>query len=321
MAAGGGEVAVGFLPQSGLGVSAVAVSGGPSYTNIKLDELTEGPGYITDEGRPEVGGSLAIISSTEKYGAAPFVSMTGKQRIETIPLLLPVVGWNAGTPASGVTPYTPVAASSAFKYHTADYKYSSEVGNQYQTLDMRGTRLVLDYTPRRAPTFTLDALGGNMQASTADHAAPASETVPSPVATILAANSTFFGVAGFKVYGFVFTIENGIDNTQQPLGQFTPDDVVPTFISSRINLLIQMSNASYRRLVYGGSAATAISAAKATGAMNMRISSGDGTKYVEFDFSAAEYFLGDPRPTRATEQVLLPVRARCTGTATVWVKP
>ena len=314
MAAGGGEVAVGIKVQSALGTSAGA-TGATTYSDIKLDEFTEDVGYITDEGRPEIGGSLYTVGSSEKYGAAPFYSMTGKVRLEELKDLLPVVGW--AETGSGPWVYTPVTASADFDYFTMDVKYSDESGNQYQIIDSRGARLIMTYNPRTAPVFSLDAVGGNHQESVALHEPYAAQTVPSPATAILGANTKWFGVNSFKVYGFSFSIENGIDNTRQPLGQLTPDDVVPTVLSSRADGLLQMSNATYRRLKYGGAALTAASAAKDTGALSMRIL--NGTKYVQYDFSAAEYFLGDPIPVTPTSQVLVPVRARCTGTATVTV--
>ncbi len=317
MPGGGAEVAVGALVQSGLGVSAVATAGGADYLNFHLDQFLESPAYITDEGRPEIGGSLYTVGVAEKYGSAPFVSMQGKLRLEYLAQLLPMVGWNAGAPSGGVTPYNPATATADFEYYTIDVKYTAEAGNQYQILDNRGVRLVLDFTPRQAPTFALDTVGGNHQESLADHAEYPTQVVPSPVTAVPAANRTFFGTTGYKVYGFRFLIENVIDNTQQPLGQFTPDDVVPAVLSSRVEALIQMSNATYRSLVYGGSAATAIGSGKQTGALNMRVA--NGTQHVEVDFTAAEYFLGDPIPVVPTQQLLLPVRARCIGTATVRV--
>lgn len=313
MAAGGGEVAVGILPQSGIGVTGSSTPAGANYVNIKLDEFTENVGYVTDEGRPEIGGALYTVSSSEKYGAGPFSRMVGKTRLEALQSLLPLVGWNET--GAGPFTYTPSATTAAFLYYTLDFKYSAEAGNQYQIIDCKGSRLVMAFQPRQAPLFTCDLLGGNHQESTADHDQPATQTVPSPATTIAAANLTIFGTTGYKVYGFTVSIENGIDNTRQPLGQLTPDDVVPTFMSSRVDGVLGMGNADYRRLVYGGAAATIASATKVTGALNLRQL--NGTKYVEVNYTAAEFFLGDPIPVRATAQVFLPFRARCTGAATM----
>lgn len=293
--------------------SAINTPATGTYNVTLFDRYNDTTGRMVTTGAQRIGGGLSQTYGGIVLGASPAFQGSGPLDLNTIGTWLEAAG--RGVTGAGPFVYTPVTASSAYSYFTADVN-RIPASLHYRIRDCRLLRLGMSFMSGEEPRFECMALGGNVDDSSATTSVPSSMKQPSPAETIAGANSMIFGSSAFTVLDFQYFIEVTLDNRRRPLGKLTPDDIRVTNIRPRVVVRIDCTSANWRRLFLGSDSATSISTAIVGGALNMRLNVAGATSYIEFAWASAEYVAEQPGDIRAEEEQYVILGGRPTGAVT-----